>query len=916
MALSTKTSRYLRYYFFIPCLFAIGLLFLVWTLTPVIAKHYISQYFEEQGENIHIKTLSLDLFPLGLSIKDAKVTAKNDVLFSLESAKFSIRTLPLFHHTLHFRNTSVSGLNLHISQINNEWHVAGINLAQYKDKDSSPADSKEETKSPNEAESDNPSTPWKVILPDFTFSNANVLLDRQTDRATASQQDKIVIDTLKVQNLSGSELTWQGDLSLKGGFNKAKLTVDSQFQYTPKKATAQITVQDSLLHMADFAHFLPSPYSEGQGSLNLEGKATFSQTSANGTINLDVNNLTLLAKAADVQMELPENASFATKEASLKLEQTQFQLKPDNVLNASGSLSLATQSTAFHKPELQTSYDSLALTSQLSLSKKNTETQVQVGPITLNLTAINVTQNKTQNIQLADANLTADSLDVTLKGSAAPVIKGTSLTLNSQGLDAKLDAKKRAASWDKISISGVNVSQQGKKFNVQVKAMEADNLVVSEPITEQSMPLAKVGKLMVNNLEADQDGSHVENIETKDVSTHLLFNQQRQLDNLVFTEASQKTSPTAKESNSKAPREKDAQNAIEKTDDANADPAFKAPYYVIIDKYSMTGASSLYVRDQGISPTLQRTLAIQTLVLQNLNTQDAKQPATLTLKATSGRYTSLQTSLTIWPMAEKLTLKDKLKVREAELPPFSPYIADVLGYQIDSGQLDLDLDLTANNGQLKGNSHLVLRQFDLGGKYESSNVIKAGAIPLNIAVGFMKDSDDNIDLDIPLTGNVESPEFGWQGFLIRPVQNALFKASSNYLLQTFIPYANVITIAQLAGDQLLKIRVEPLKFEAKQTDLSDSQNTFLKQLVALMKDKKDSQLKACGIASYQDLGLEKPTRSIEPEARSNALSLAEQRAQNLKDYLVDQGITSSRIYLCSPAVDLSKSSTPRVELNF
>jgi hypothetical protein len=36
----------------------------------------------------------------------------------------------------------------------------------------------------------------------------------------------------------------------------------------------------------------------------------------------------------------------------------------------------------------------------------------------------------------------------------------------------------------------------------------------------------------------------------------------------------------------------------------------------------------------------------------------------------------------------------------------------------------------------------------------------------------------------------------------------------------------------------------------------------------------------------------------------------------LKDYLVKEGISSSRVFLCSPEVDLSKSSKPRIELNF
>jgi len=135
-------------------------------------------------------------------------------------------------------------------------------------------------------------------------------------------------------------------------------------------------------------------------------------------------------------------------------------------------------------------------------------------------------------------------------------------------------------------------------------------------------------------------------------------------------------------------------------------------------------------------------------------------------------------------------------------------------------------------------------------------------------------------------------------------------------MQTFIPYANVITIAQFAGEQLLKVRVEPLIFTPEEAQLNSSQDTFLEQLVALMKDKEESQLKACGVTSYVDLGFEQPPAELNDEMKAQALSLAQERADNLKEFLVEKGISSSRILICSPEVDLSKSSQPRIELNF
>jgi len=48
-------------------------------------------------------------------------------------------------------------------------------------------------------------------------------------------------------------------------------------------------------------------------------------------------------------------------------------------------------------------------------------------------------------------------------------------------------------------------------------------------------------------------------------------------------------------------------------------------------------------------------------------------------------------------------------------------------------------------------------------------------------------------------------------------------------MQTFVPYANVISIAQFAGDQLAKnVVLNHCYFEAKESNLNASQDVFIK----------------------------------------------------------------------------------------
>lgn len=1081
------TRRHFRHFVFYPFAALTGLTGAMWLAAPFVAKHYLIAYFQEQDENVTVGKLSIDFFPPKVDLKNIVINDKNQDTLSLKRAIVEVEIWPLLTKTVHISEAKIDGLSLVVAQHEKDWIVAGINTSQF----ITPEDQQEPEATEETAEK--PSSPWTIKLPSFSVTDSQVNLSRQPDLNVPAESDKFVLTNLSIKDLSGQELTWQGDIALSALVNETTLSINSQFDYSPEQASANVDVKNTRLLIESFRHFLPSPYNEGKGQLDLVGSFQFSQQQVNGAPVFDVKNLTLNTQVDDLNLPLGEQDKASTKSTSLsiskanahfvsadqlaatgtinlqstqsffaqadisaqfdkltlntpfdvkrdkqglaangkldlQLEQplftqaaqkaqldtltlntpfdikqnelglaasgnldlqlgkasfaqagqsvqfdnltlnTPFDIKQDKQSGLSASvastildmnaLSLSSESLAVQNKQLHIAlndvaftmdndealtaslfaeiqshglsvqqagntadYDTFNLSNTLSLQKNGDVLSAQNSQLSIDIKGLKGTQSDEKQFSLGAAKLTADQLDVEQANQQSPTIKGTNLNFTSESLDSMLTNKKRIASWKNADISGLSFTQQDKDFDAALAQLNVMDLTVSELIADagnkQTLPpLSHIGSIKVEKVEATQDGAKIKQITTDSANVSLILDAQKRIQNLVFVDVEQQNTPEPVLKNPNVPREKDAKNAVSNTQDSEQNPAFKAPYYVILDAYDTTGASSIYVQDKSVSPTLQRSLDIDTLSLRNLNTQKKDQATVLALKARNGKYATLQSDITIWPLADKLTLKSDLIIREAELPPYSSYIANVLGYQIDSGQLDLDLKLNADSGVLNGNSHIVLREFDLGGRKESSSVIKAGAVPLNIAVSVLKDSDNNIDLDIPLSGDIEKPEFGWQDFLLLPVRKALFSASSTYLMQTFVPYANVISIAQFAGDQLLKIRVEPLIFEAEDDELNDSQDAFLKQLVALMKDKKDSQLKACGVASYLDLGLEKPPVSIDNDTKETASNLAQKRADHLKDYLVKEGISSSRIFLCSPEVDLSKSSKPRIELNF
>ncbi|WP_421850299.1 DUF748 domain-containing protein [Marinomonas sp.] len=1081
------TRRHFRNFVFYPFAAITGLTTAIWLAAPFVAEHYLTDYFQKQGEDVTVGKLSIDFFPPKIDLKNIVINNKTQDTLTLKRAIFEVEIWPLLTKTVHISEAKIEGLNLIVAQQEKDWIVAGINTSQF-----ITSEDQQEPK-PEATEEEKVSAPWAIKLPSFSFTNSQVNLSRQPDLNIPAESDKFVLTNLSIKDLSGQEVSWKGKIALSALINETALSLNSQFNYSPEQASADVDIKNTRLLIESFRHFLPAPYSEGKGQLNLAGSFQFSQQQVKGSPVFDIKNLTLNTQVDNLDLPLSEQDKAATKSTSLALSKTNIRFVSADQLATTGTINLQSTQSSFAQADLEAQFDKLTLNAPFDIKRDakglvangnldlqleqplftQAEQKVQLDMLKLN-TPFDITQNELglaasgdlelklgkslfaqaeQNVQfdsltlktpfdikqdkqsgltanlastvldmnglslsseslavqnkllhialndvafimdnnealtasllaeiqsnglsvqqagntadydtfnlsntlslqkngdslaakntqliidikglkakqsdekqfsLAAAKLTAQQLNVDQAGQQAPAIKGTNLDFTSESLDSMLTNKKRIASWQNAGFSNLSFTQQDQNYSASLDQLNIADLTLSEfladPKSKKNLPpVSHIGSIKVEQVDMNQDGAKINKITTDSMTVNLILDAQKRLENLVFVESTQPKLAEPSLQGSATPRQKDAQNAIQNTQNAEQNPAFKAPYYVVLNAFDITGKSNIHVQDKSITPNLLRSLDIDTFSLRNLNTQKKDQATVLALKARSGKYATLQSDVTIWPLADKLTMKSDLIVREAELPPYSSYIANVLGYQIDSGQLDLDLKLNADDGVLDGSSHILLREFELGGRKESNSVIKAGAVPLNIAVSVLKDSSNNIDLDIPLSGDIENPEFGWQDFLFLPVRKALYSASSTYLMQTFIPYANVISIAQFAGDQLLKIRVEPLLFEAEDDKLNESQDAFLKQLVALMKDKKDSQLKACGIASYRDLGFEKPPVSIDADTQESAKSLAQKRADHLKDYLVKEGISSARIFLCSPEVDLSKSSKPRVELNF
>ncbi|MEE4218002.1 MAG: DUF748 domain-containing protein [Xanthomonadales bacterium] len=120
-----------------------------------------------------------------------------------------------------------------------------------------------------------------------------------------------------------------------------------------------------------------------------------------------------------------------------------------------------------------------------------------------------------------------------------------------------------------------------------------------------------------------------------------------------------------------------------------------------------------------------------------------------------------------------------VEFRNLLMTSLSPYSVQFAGREIDEGKLNLDLEYRIDGGQLDGQNSVVLSDLVLGREVESADAV---SLPLGLAVALLKDDNGVIDIDLPVTGDINDPEFKiggviWKAFagLITKVVTAPFK---------------------------------------------------------------------------------------------------------------------------------------------
>ncbi len=190
---------------------------------------------------------------------------------------------------------------------------------------------------------------------------------------------------------------------------------------------------------------------------------------------------------------------------------------------------------------------------------------------------------------------------------------------------------------------------------------------------------------------------------------------------------------------------------------------------LVIDK-----ASFHYV-DESIEPHATFDLQELSGTIKGISSQ-SQGKAQVDFRGNVDSFSPFSISGGVDPLARDISLDLAVTFKNVELISMSPYMEKFGGYPLNKGKLALQLDYDVARRKLAATNKVVIADLTLGQRNNSTN---ATHLPVKLGIALLKDRQGKIDLDVPLSGSLDDPEFRIAPLIWKVVGNLLAKAATS-----------------------------------------------------------------------------------------------------------------------------------------
>ena len=313
---------------------------------------------------------------------------------------------------------------------------------------------------------------------------------------------------------------------------------------------------------------------------------------------------------------------------------------------------------------------------------------------------------------------------------------------------------------------------------------------------------------------------------------------------------------------------------------------------------------------------------------------DKKRPSSGEFQGVVGKNGFAQITAKLFPFELKQNTDIKLDFKDIDLTDITPYSGQFVGYKIKKGKLNLNLNYSVADSKLNGSNFINFDSLTLGEKVESKDAVN---LPLSLAISILSDQNNQINIDLPVEGNLDDPDFKYGGVIWAAVKklfaditlapfrflgNALglgskdlssidFLAGSSELISSEMP--KIADFIKLTGSKpKMKLSITPIyskldesfyknkKLDQKINQIIASSGkdyiAVLNELVPNLKDRNEKALREEALKGNED-------------DKTKLIERANERANAVKEALIKAGLEAGRINMNDATSSEPKQNT-------
>lgn len=304
---------------------------------------------------------------------------------------------------------------------------------------------------------------------------------------------------------------------------------------------------------------------------------------------------------------------------------------------------------------------------------------------------------------------------------------------------------------------------------------------------------------------------------------------------------------------------------------------------------------------------------------------DSTRPTMGTFEGVVGKSGFSKIGLKLLPYDPKKSTEVKLGFKDIDLVDVTPYSGQFLGYKIEKGKLNLTLNYDVKDSKLNGSNVVNLDTLTLGEKVESKDAVN---LPLSLAISILSDQNNQINIDLPVEGDLNDPDFKYGGIVWAAVKklfaditlapfrflgSALGLSSQDLNTIDFMPAnAELIVSEQAKIADFIKLTTAKPKMKLSITpaysdvDVTALKNAKLNEKISQTMNQtgKDYAGVLASLAPKEKSTDEKALREAALKGievkKEQLLELANARAQAIKAALVQAGLAEDRMTVKKP----------------